>query len=392
MKNLVRNTVRFSIIFLVATLFSLTLAYSILYINELLKISGFRSLILYKDVFYMTFAIIDLLTMYLILRFADYILPFYLLLYFITSSFEGTLNMKLGLTTLSLYIVLRYIYRKEPNIRIRYPIRKSLLGTFLIIFIFWLIYRLFSFSRDAIQRFIVEWIYKSPVEIKEFYGVIIKTILGKIILASIILGLSIWVILEISDLLSAWFSTAKSISMESNKFVKKDIDLLIAGNTKEERALRWGAQLSLSILLYPFFLTLSIYYQKIAKVLTLPSKTYYLFLIIMYLFSLLLSKYLAKILIMTGLSTFKPNIPRVFSFKKFIITIVTIILVFTVISYIEGINSLNVISTAFGVGKNYRDPLAPYILKVNKFPLIISAYMREVENLLRILIKIFWGS
>jgi hypothetical protein len=182
------------------------------------------------------------------------------------------------------------------------------------------------------------------------------------------------------------------ISWGVGEYVEREVRLLLEGRSPELGSLVWGIQLALSILLYPFLLTLTSLYQRASKSLGLPSKLYYLFLIALYAVSLAVSRYLARALVRpaSAIEEVKPE-PRGFSPRGLVLKLLAVLVAFSIISMLEGVSPLSLIESLAGAPR-YTDPLSVYVQRyVETIPYVVGGYMRRLEELLRVLMRLLWG-
>jgi len=137
-------------------------------------------------------------------------------------------------------------------------------------------------------------------------------------------------------------------------------------------------------------------YRSIAERLALPSKIYILFLMALYAISLLISRFITISLKSITLFSLKRKPAKIVTATKSIyfslIKYVVIIMIFFVMfSIFENVNPLDVILSSLGFQIRYKDPLSVYALKLNSYESVVRSYMKNVEKLLEILIKLFWG-
>ena len=390
--------IRFLIVIIIAAFFSDILMYSLYNLLFLANASGLHiTLSSTSWTNYTIFFIILIVTYYVIISDKSFLLVAYIILYILTSSYLNSLNLTLTVLSLALYFMLEYLIILGSDIKLSANMKKrGIPGAVLLVILFWIIYRFFVFTASEIKNFVYEWISRSTIEIREFYGVVLKTALGKIIFLSLVIGLAFWVTLEINRMFFYNTVSSKSARKDIVEFVQKENELIIKGASKEDKSILWGIQLSTSLLLYPFLLIFSTLYRSVAERLALPSKIYILFLMALYAISLIISRFITISLKNVTLFSLRRKPTKIViatrSIYLSLIKYVAIIMIFFVIfSIFENVNPLNVILSALGFQIRYKDPLSIYALKLNSYESVIESYMKNVEKLLEILIKLFWG-
>lgn len=396
MKEEYKIFMRMVIILVITAFFADIMVYAFYNLLSLLSLSGIYLESLASWEVYVLFLTFLIVTYYIIATRKSFLLIVYIVLYALTSSYLGSLNVYVLISALVLYFTLDYFMLLGSKVEISASIgKKGGLGILLLLVLSWIIYRFYLFTGNEIKSFIEGWISRSTIEIKEFYGMALETILGRLILVSLVIGLSFWVSLEIGRLMFVNTLGTKSIRRDVDDFIKKENESIVNGVSSEDKSLLWGAQIAISLLLYPVMLLLTSAYRDFVGKISLSSKIYILFLLALYTVSLLFSHYITRVLIrMTSLSS--KNKPLVFfrgnlSYVSIAKYVVIAILIFVIISFVEGVNPLNILLSAFGFRTYYHDPLSVYILKFNSYELVVNSYVKEVEKLLEILIKLFWG-
>jgi hypothetical protein len=389
-----REALRLAFIISLASLYSLVLMKSIQNLIILLSISGLKlgTLSLPKLTI---IVLIDLITTLLLMRGFFTFLIGYLIIYTISALIAGNLSLNFLFISLLFYFLFPYVDSREYQLRWSITLgRKGVIGALLIILLFWFIYRTFIFSDEMLKRFVYDWLAKSSIDIKEFYLTLLNTVLGKIIFISVLVGISSWIALEIGGFFKFTTLTSESAKLEIKEFIARERKLVLTGKSSEDRSLLWGTQLAISLLLYPYFLTLAGLYEKyfLKSFSISPQKLYLISLILLYLFSLFISRYIAKLLINVNIKS-KPvkGLEKPFSALGLIKQLVLALLIFVLISYFEGVDPLKVLLNALGVKVYYEDPLANYIKYMDEAPAIVNNYMIKLEYLLNILIKLFLG-
>jgi len=220
-----------------------------------------------------------------------------------------------------------------------------------------------------------------PYPLSIIYSGLMETRIGSLIITIVVFYTILWLINQIVETIILKLTITKDIalSMVKNEFSSLKSKLLVI---ESYGLLDYAASFLILLPLYPIIFT------KIVNLFTpLTMEQDQLFNLIVHGFSFLIYLILARIVRGIFRSIVQGTIP----FRALLISSIVFI-VFVLALYISnGYNPLLVFDSVFkGKSLDY-DPFKEYVLKFEERVTSIESYLRDFENLIRLIIYILWG-